>query len=213
MNQTRRTFLKRGAAGGLALTASSSLSASESLQPTPKEIKGPFYPVTPQKDKDFDLTKVDGLKEEAKGKHIVIEGQVVDETGAPVEDATVDLWQANHFGRYRHPHDRSDSPLDPAFQGWAIVPSGEKGEFRFKTVFPGTYPASEGWTRPPHIHFKVSKRGYEELVTQMYFEGHELNEKDLLIKRKTKAEQAQMIATLKKQDPPTYRYRIVLQKV
>jgi protocatechuate 3,4-dioxygenase beta subunit len=89
-----------------------------------------------------------------------MKGSVRDTDGQSVEDVTVDLWQANAAGRYRHPHDPNTAPLDEDFQGWAIVPSGKDGEFRFKTVFPGVYPAGEGWVRPPHIHFKVSKRGF-----------------------------------------------------
>lgn len=210
MKQNRRTFLKSGVLSGLA--ASTAALHAADLQPTPTEIKGPFHPIQAQKDKDFDLTQIEGMSGLAAGKHIFIKGVVIDTDSNPIEDVTVDLWQANAAGRYRHPHDPNTAPLDPNFQGWAIVPSGVKGEFRFKTVFPGTYPAAEGWTRPPHIHFKVSKRGYVELVTQMYFPGHPLNEKDLLLQRKTAAEQPTMIATQSSEAPETYQFRIVLQK-
>ena len=44
--------------------------------------------------------------------------------GSPVEDATVEIWQANAEGRYNHPHDPNPAPRDQDFQGWAIVPSG-----------------------------------------------------------------------------------------
>jgi protocatechuate 3,4-dioxygenase beta subunit len=36
------------------------------------------------------------------------------------------------------------------------------------------------WVRPPHLHFKVAKRGYRELITQMFFAGDALNAKDAL---------------------------------
>ena len=144
---------------------------------------------------------------------ILIEGQVLDTAGTPVEDATVDLWQANAAGRYRHPHDPNPAPLDPNFQGWAIVPSGKEGKFRFKTVMPGAYPAARDWMRPPHIHFKVSKRGFVELVTQMYFPDHELNARDRLLLRKTKDERKQMISTKTVDDPETYLYTIILEAV
>ena len=211
--KSRRFFIKTGVFGSIlgygALARGDYL---PKLNPTPPEIEGPFYPVTPQKDKDFDLTQVDGRSGTAKGDVVWIEGQIVDTAGAPIEDASVDLWQANAAGRYRHPHDPNTAPLDPNFQGWAIVPSGKQGKFKFKTIVPGSYPASRGWTRPPHIHFKVTKKGYVELITQMYFPGHELNEKDLLLQRKGKAEQKLMIAKQVATDPTTYRYQIVLQK-
>ncbi|MCH8895792.1 MAG: hypothetical protein IH927_05970, partial [Proteobacteria bacterium] len=132
----RRNFLKHGVVGGAAGLIVSSAYASylPSLNPTPPETEGPFYPVLAQKDKDFDLTKIEGKQGVAKGNAIIIQGQVLDTDGNPVEDVTVDLWQANAAGRYRHPHDSNEAPLDPNFQGWAIVPSGKEGKFRFRTV-------------------------------------------------------------------------------
>jgi len=203
----RRSFVKLGVLGG---AAGVTPAVAGQLPPTPAEVKGPFYPVVAQKDTDFDLTRIEGKDGVAEGKVIVLTGRVVDTAGNPVEDATVDLWQANAAGRYRHPHDPNEAPLDPFFQGWAIVPSGVDGGFKFKTVYPGAYPASDAWTRPPHIHFKVSKRGYVELVTQMYFPGEPLNEGDRLLAGKSGEEQALMIAERIEGEPETYRYQIVL---
>jgi protocatechuate 3,4-dioxygenase beta subunit len=210
MNKSnRRLFIKTGLWGSALALFSSSTYASD---PTPKEIKGPFYPLTPQKDKDFDLTQVEDRKETAKGQVVFIEGQVLDTDNNPIEDATVDIWQANAAGKYNHPHDSYDAPLDPNFQGWAIVQSGKNGAFRFKTIVPGAYPASKTWDRPPHIHFKVTKKGYVEIITQMYFPDHKLNAADRLLKKKDKKEQAQMIATKVKGKPDTLVYNVVLKK-
>lgn len=213
-NKTRRFFLKLGLAGTVSAVFGKSMHGKSipTLKPTPSEIEGPFYPILAQKDKDFDLTTVEGKEGRAKGKIIIIEGRVTDTNGDPLEDATVDLWQANSAGRYRHPHDPNNAPLDPGFQGWAIVPSGDNGTFRFQTIYPGTYPAVDGWIRPPHIHFKVSKLGYVELITQMYFPDHSLNETDFLLQSKSTEEQSLMIAALISKNPETYRYNIALQK-
>lgn len=208
-DKTKREFIKTGLLGCLLPALPGELFAS-SLLPTPSEIEGPFYPVLQQKDKDFDLTRINGSSETAAGNVIYIEGQVVDTNDKPIEDAIVDLWQANTYGRYRHPRDPNRAPLDPNFQGWAIVPSGTNGEFKFKTILPGAYPASRDWMRPPHIHFKISKPGYEKLTTQMYFPGQKLNQHDLLLMNKTKDEQERMIAKLISNEPPTYRYKVVL---
>lgn len=214
-DKTRRFFLKLGFAGAASAVFGQSVrgKSAPTLNPTPSEIEGPFYPSMAQKDKDFDLTTIEGEQGRAKGKIIIIEGRVTDTSENPLEDATVDLWQANSAGRYRHPNDSNEAPLDPSFQGWAIVPSGEDGKFRFQTIYPGTYPAAEGWTRPPHIHFKVSKLGYVELITQMYFPDHRLNEKDLLLQSKSTEEKSLMIASLISKNPETYRYNISLRKV
>lgn len=178
--------------------------------PTPPEIEGPFYPLEKPKDEDFDLTRIQGHKKAAKGAVIELSGRVIDTSGAPIEDAMVELWQANAAGRYAHPRDRSKNPLDPNFQGWAIVPSGKKGNFAFKTIKPGTYQAAKDWTRPPHIHFKVSKFGFKTLTTQMYFPGEKLNEIDGLLQRKKPREQALMIAKADPKNPAKLTYDIVL---
>ena len=148
----------------------------------------------------------------AKGRIIIVEGRVLDSGGRPIENATVDLWQANAAGRYRHPRDRNAAPLDPNFQGWAVVQSGKNGQFRFKTVLPGQYPAAADWIRPPHIHFKISKSGFKELVTQMYFPGQPLNDVDLLLMQKSDADVRRMIAEQDENNPDKFRYFLVLEK-
>ena len=82
----RRNFLKHGVVGGAAGLIASSAYASylPTLHPTPSETEGPFYPVLAQKDKDFDLTKIEGKQGVAKGKTIIIQGQVLDTDGNPV---------------------------------------------------------------------------------------------------------------------------------
>jgi protocatechuate 3,4-dioxygenase, beta subunit len=180
------------------------------LKPTPSETEGPFYPVTAQKDMDFDLTRVEGGDGVAQGRIIVVAGRVLDTEGRPIEEATVDLWQANAAGRYRHPRESSDNPLDPNFQGWAIVPSGRDGGFRFKTVYPGSY-GGWAWRRTPHIHFKISKAGYKSLTTQMYFPGEPLNEKDFLYRDKNEAERKLLTAAASAGQPDTYTWDIILE--
>jgi len=206
----RRDFINTGLWGSAFALFSSS---SQAIEPTPKDIKGPFYPVVAQKDKDFDLTKVNGNEGVAKGQQVFIEGQVLDTENNPIENATVDIWQANAAGKYNHPHDSYDAPIDPNFQGWAIIQSGKNGQFRFKTIIPGAYPATETWTRPPHIHFKVTKKGYVEIITQMYFPDQELNAPDKLLSKKSKEEQALMIATKVEGQLDTLKYNIVLKSV
>lgn len=209
-NFSRRKFITISTIGSFF-----GLSSIDSLANTvtPSETEGPFYPITPQKDLDFDLTTIDGKDGMAKGQVVFIHGQVIDQDSKPVEGATVDIWQANAAGRYRHPHDPNPAPLDPRFQGWAIVQSGKKGMFQFKTIVPGSYPVNKEWVRPPHIHFKVSKRGYSELITQMYFPENELNNSDRLLQGKSKSDQALMIAKRVSDKPYALEYKITLGKV
>jgi len=144
-------------------------------------VLGPFYPVIKPLDQDADLTVIQGKPGRAQGQVIYVTGQVLDLKGQPVPGAEVEIWQANTFGRYTHPYDTNPASLDPNFEGYGVQITDAKGRYRFKTVKPGAYPASEDWMRSPHIHFCVTSRT-NRLITQLYFEGEPLNEKDLQLK-------------------------------
>lgn len=175
---SRRSMITAGA--GLAASAVATSVLGSQVQVTPPNPEGPFYPKHQQVDKDMDLTLIEGHTEHAQGQVIRVTGKVLDENGQPVEGALVDIWQANANGRYDHEDDSASAPLDPNFQGWGMVKTDAEGNYSFTTIKPGAYLAEEGWTRPPHIHYKVSRRGYRELTTQMYFSGENLNETDRL---------------------------------
>jgi len=138
---------------------------------TPTQTRGPFYPI-PEIEKqecfDVDLTRKKADSPIAMGEAIAIRGNVVDISGEILSGVTVEVWQACASGRYNHPNDKGDSPLDPNFQYWGRMQTGQDGSFSFKTIQPGKYPG-----RTPHIHFRVvaPKRG--TLETQLYFASNE----------------------------------------
>lgn len=175
---SRRSMLKAGA--GIAAATCTANAIAESLEATPPNPEGPFYPKHQQVDKDADLTLIEGHGERAQGEVIRVAGRVLDEQGHPVEGALVDIWQANSHGRYDHEDDPNLAKLDPNFQGWGMVKTDSEGHYAFTTIKPGAYSVNEGWSRPPHIHYKISRRGYFDLTTQMYFAGEDLNETDAL---------------------------------
>lgn len=176
---SRRTALKLGM--GAAATAVAGLVHAQPRDFTPAQEEGPFYPDRGRPDTDLDLTRVPGRDKAARGEVVVVEGRVTNENGEPVPDVLVDVWQANRHGRYRHEKDPATAPLDPDFHGWGQMVTDAEGRYRFRTIKPGAYGALEDWTRPPHIHFKVARRGYQELTTQMYFAGEPLNDTDRLL--------------------------------
>jgi protocatechuate 3,4-dioxygenase beta subunit len=121
---------------------------------------------------------------QAIGQLMHLRARVLDEDGAPVGGAVVEVWQANAAGRYIHPNDDDHAPADPNFYGAARLTTDESGSFLLRTVKPGAYPVpdSGGWWRPPHIHFSVfGKVWLQRLVTQMYFPGEPLNEQDRIL--------------------------------
>lgn len=211
---TRRRVLLHAGVGAVALASAMPLA----IAATPAQTEGPFFPTRDQADKDQDLTRIEGHAERALGETVEIEGRVLAEGGEPIADALVDVWQANAAGRYAHERDPNPAPLDPNFQGWARLRTDAEGRFRVRTIKPGAYPVDDGWSRPPHIHFKVARRGFSELTTQMYFEGEALNAVDRLLQRVPESERARLVVAFSAapgtpEAPRRGQFEIVLQHV
>ncbi|MCB0412370.1 MAG: hypothetical protein KDD22_07580 [Bdellovibrionales bacterium] len=161
---------------------------------------------------DWNLTKVMGRRGSASGQVVYVKGVVTDRACKPLEGATLIIWQASESGRYNHRGDMDNADfedprtgkiihrtLDPYFQSWGQTKTNAQGEYFFKTIVPGFYPAdlTSKWYRPPHIHFMVSALGHPQLVTQMYFRSpeiadndfiQELNSKDFILQSKSLTE-------------------------
>ena len=126
-----RRSLLAGAAG---LVASTPLLAATL---TPRQTAGPFYPETIPADSDMDLTSFSGGK--AQGEVIEVSGRVFSEKGQPLPGTVVELWQANAFGRYDHPEDPATMPLDPNFQGYGSIHTGNDGSWKLTTIKPAAW--------------------------------------------------------------------------
>jgi len=209
---SRRSMLT--ASAGLAATAITATAIGKPLAITPANPEGPFYPKHQQVDKDTDLTLIEGHTGRAQGEVIRVTGQVLDDKGKPVKGALVDIWQANSHGRYHHEDDPATAPTDPDFQGWGMVKTDEEGRYAFTTIKPSAYKVDDEWRRPPHIHYKVSRRGYHEITTQMYFAGEALNEKDQLLNSVAKNERDLLVVDFQEVDGiPQGNFPVVLAKV
>ena len=106
------------------------------------------------------------------GERVTIEGRIFDASGHVARDVLVETWQANAAGRYNHPADRQDKPLDPGFRGWARTGTDfESGLYRIRTVKPGAVAGRRGRkTMAPHVSFWIVARGINiGLATRMYF--------------------------------------------
>lgn len=178
---SRRQLLAAGVMFAASGAAKAGQGPAAGLLPTAGQDLGPFYPVERPLDQDSDLTRQPGSSGRASGTIINVVGRVLDRSGRPVSGARIDLWQANAAGRYRHPADTSEVPLDPHFGGSAVVTTDADGAFRFRTVKPGAYQIGPDLFRTPHIHLDVTGRR-ERLTTQMYFPGEALNDVDILLR-------------------------------
>ena len=94
-----------------------------------------------------------------QGTRIRVEGQVFDGDGKPVPDALVEVWQANSYGRYNHPDDKQEKPLDPSFMGWGRSGTDKSGCYSFETIKPGSVPGNDESVQAPHLNVCVFARG------------------------------------------------------
>jgi protocatechuate 3,4-dioxygenase beta subunit len=151
-----------------------SLLAAPGLIATPPQTEGPFYPTDWTGDADNDLVIVEGEAARAQGQITHILGRVLDASGAPVKGASVEIWQCDAGGIYRHPRDwRLVRGRDAGFQGRGRAVTSVDGTYSFRTIKPVAYPG-----RTPHIHFAIAAPGRAPLVTQMYVAGEPLNARD-----------------------------------
>jgi len=91
----------------------------------------------------------------------------------------VEIWQANSHGRYNHPLDRRDLPLDPAFTGFGRSGSDDEGRYWFETIKPGAVPFDGERMQAPHLSVTVMSRGMlNHAATRLYFADDPANDSD-----------------------------------
>jgi protocatechuate 3,4-dioxygenase alpha subunit len=113
------------------------------------------------------------------GERVRIEGRVFDAEGKPVNDAAVEIWQANSHGKYASPADPQDKPVETAFRGYGRSLTDEAGAFRFRTIKPGRVPGPGGKLQAPHIVVTIFMRGMlKQLLTRVYFPDDPTNADD-----------------------------------
>ena len=139
---------------------------------TESSLLGPFYR--------------EGAKEEEFGANIartegeptLIHGRLVDERGAPVPGALIEVWETANNGMYEgQDPDQPESNLRGKFR------SGTNGEYAFRTIKPTSYPIpTDGPVgqmlmatgrhpmRPADVHFLIAAPGYETLTTALFSE-------------------------------------------
>jgi protocatechuate 3,4-dioxygenase, alpha subunit len=115
----------------------------------------------------------------AKGEPVRLIFAVLDGDGKPVNDAMIEIWQANADGKYNHPDDTQDKAADPACPGFGRMGTDENGMCEFASVKPGRVPGVGDSLQAPHLNVSVFARGLlKRLVTRVYFAGDRANDED-----------------------------------
>ena len=171
----RRRFLRQAMLGSAAFFTVRGAFAEELVR-TPRQTEGPYYPDKLPLDTDNDLLILDDGLTPAMGEITHLTGRILNSSGAPVRNATVEIWQCDQNGNYLH--SRGENPQDKGkrdsnFQGYGRFLTASTGEYYFRTIKPVPYPG-----RTPHIHVIVKQGVKRLLTTQCYIKGHEMNERD-----------------------------------
>jgi protocatechuate 3,4-dioxygenase beta subunit len=115
-----------------------SFAQSEECRPTAPDMLGPFY-------------KPDAPARSVVGKGYILSGVVRSSKDcSPISEARIEFWLTSPKGEYDDDHR-------------ATVHSDARGSYRFESNYPRPYGG-----RPPHIHIRVTAKGFRTLVTQHY---------------------------------------------
>jgi protocatechuate 3,4-dioxygenase beta subunit len=135
-------------------------------------LLGPFY-----REGAPELKLGDSIVKNASVPEIVVYGRITDNSGQPIPNALIQVWQTSEHGLYDL-QTLGETGMDLR----ANFRTDKEGNYWFRTVRPLGYsipmdgPVGEmvrqqnrhGF-RPSHIHFLIGGDGFRELVTALYF--------------------------------------------
>jgi len=190
---------------------------------TPSQTVGPFfaYGLTPKGRCHWDPTGAYSWKEtvgdnlitpDATGEKIHIEGRVTDGDGLPINDAMIEIWQADAQGRYASPQDSRALP-NIRFKGFGRSATDKDGVYSFDTIKPGAVPGPNDKPQAPHIVVCIYSRGMlRQVYTRLYFSDEAANNADPILALVPKDRRGTLIAHKESRQGRTlYRFDIRVQ--
>jgi protocatechuate 3,4-dioxygenase, alpha subunit len=180
---------------------------------TPSQTVGPYfaYGLVPEQ-YNFDLKSLfthSAADREVPGEHISVVGNVFDAEGKPINDALIEVAQADSTGRYVQ---SAEEARESGFRGFARVGTGTDPKLRFivDTVKPGATAGDSA----PHLDVIVLMRGMLlHSYTRIYFDDEvAANEKDAVLQSVPAERRHTLIATRESGTTgTTYRFDIHLR--
>jgi protocatechuate 3,4-dioxygenase alpha subunit len=159
---------------------------------TPSQTVGPFfaYGLTPNGRCQWDpnghyswknSVESNLVTPDVSGERIRIEGRVLDGDGKPINDAMIEIWQADDQGRYAARGDNRALP-NTRFKGFGRSATDKEGVYAFDTIKPGAVPGPEGKMQAPHIVVCIFSRGMlRQIYTRLYFPDEKSNANDPIL--------------------------------
>jgi protocatechuate 3,4-dioxygenase, alpha subunit len=145
------------------------------LIPCPSQTIGPFFHLTLAGFYSISII----ARPNTVGERIRLICTVYDGEAAPIRDAMLEIWQANAQGKYNHPDDFQEKPIEQGFRGFGHLASDGNGICMFETIKPGRVPSWTDVPQAPHLVVSVFARGVlKRLPTRVYFAGDPANQED-----------------------------------
>jgi protocatechuate 3,4-dioxygenase alpha subunit len=190
---------------------------------TPSQTVGPYfaYGLAPHSRCDWkpnanydskETVGADLVTPDASGTKVRIEGRVLDGDGMPINDAMLEIWQADAQGRYAHPRD-SRARTNAMFKGFGRSATDKDGAYSFDTVKPGAVAGPDGKPQAPHIVFCIYSRGMlRQVYTRLYFSDEAANDADPILTLVPADRRGTLIAHKETRgELPVYRFDIRVQ--
>jgi protocatechuate 3,4-dioxygenase beta subunit len=157
----RRSFVRNSALAAFAISNSGFIRFEGNRYvgdcETTTDILGPFYRPNGPLRTDLVISGEGGTK-------VLLEGVVKhSDCVTPFKKAKIELWHCDATGVYDNTSDE--------FRYRGTTYSDQRGRYFFNTILPVPYSASDTMTRPAHFHMMITAGGYQQLITQLYFEG------------------------------------------
>ena len=152
----------------------------DDLLPTPSQTVGPYF--------HLGCTRRGSVGDLAgprtPGERIRLIFRVLDGEGAPIDDAMIELWQADAGGSYyqREEDENGSQPAAAEFRGFGRLGTGSDGICIFNTIRPGRVAGEAECAPAPHINVSIFARGLlNRLTTRVYFAGDPANAHDPIL--------------------------------
>lgn len=147
------------------------------LQPTGSQTVGPYFHIG-----FTHLNKSDLAPEGTPGVRIKIRGEILDGNGAAIDDAVLEVWQADGSGNFSQVPAQNKDEAKQRFHGFGRIPADAYGKFELTTVKPGRIPGPTNSMQAPHISVTLFMRGLlKPLHTRMYFPDEPSNADDVIL--------------------------------
>lgn len=177
------------------------------LVPFPSQTVGPYFQIGLSRPEPTSQIAPPGVP----GERLKLVCSVFDGQGWPVNDALIEIWQANANGKYHHPDDKQKKPVDPAFLGFGRMATNNEGICIFETIKPGRVPGPGKNSQAPHLVVSVFARGVlKRMATRIYFAGDPANGEDFVLGRVPEARRNTLMAQPVPGEAGTWRFDVHL---